>query len=100
MLLDLADTDRAFLAAQKPLWIELGGVWAGITIPMKQVQVRDNIQLLIALPRSTPAQAIKQPSVLWPEAITMRLRGLLKVRRLEGYRHHIMPGTVKVPQPR
>jgi hypothetical protein len=88
------------LRAQKPLYVELGGTWAGVTIPARQVKVQDNINLLIAVPRSAPAAAIKALSTLWPEAITQRLRGVLRDRRAQGYRAGILPGTVKVPQPR
>lgn len=80
--------------------LELGGTWAGVTIPSRQVKVQDNVQLVLALPRTIPASTIKQLSVLWPESITMRLRGLMRDRRREGYRAQVLPGTIKVPEPR
>lgn len=100
MLIDLSCTDKAFLKAQKPVYLELGGTWAGITIPQKQVRVQDNELLVVAIPRAVPASSIKQLTILWPEAITTRLRGLLWSLRVPGYRHNILPGTVKHPQPR
>lgn len=100
LLVDLSDQDKAFLKASRPVSIELGGSWGGITIPPRQERVRDNLLLWVALPRSTPAQAIKTLSLAWPEAITMRLRGALWGAREQGYRNQISPGATRYPQPR
>lgn len=78
--LDLSEPDQYAVKHSGPLNIQLGGTFAGVTIPYETLACVDGTVLRVCLGRlpGTKAQAVGKA---WYEAMVMRVRATLNIAR-------------------
>jgi hypothetical protein len=83
MLMDLNLVDEEYVLVSGPYDIEVGGTFAGVTIPQSTVRLEDGAKFQIQFDRIGP-RAENDVIQEWYDVMLGRIRGALSTARYEG----------------